>query len=435
MKSILNEIKKKIESINWNSEVKKQRAFDVCIAIYNLYIYDGGDFYSYRSLSKEFFQKIIRTNNYLYEIKNALIDNGILEMHNSYDVNKGIGKGYRFNKELIKGGYIKVGDSIMEDSNQNFDIQNDYSFNYILNKIPLYHNCRTIIKDRLHNDLQRLTFDNSVHDWINNFKINPNDIIIDNSIQSEYINIVFENQSYRYRTENGLKLAKEQGKNLIQYKDKSYIEDVNEFIKRKESDLKLVYSKSVFDIENGLFRISRNSTNRRLDYNLTNIKGELLNYLRIDGERLVELDIANAQFSIFSYLCSDYLDHDFIELCEEGRLYEVIDKEKMFRIAFDKVRSNQNDARKKFPLMMNYVDEFKKINGYKSFSQLLQNAESMIMIDGLVSKLYELDFSIFPIHDAIRVKESQIQMVKDQIEKFFHEIGFKCTLRIKNGKK
>ena len=160
------------------------------------------------------------------------------------------------------------------------------------------------------------------------------------------------------------------------------------------------------------------------------MKSDLLDYIEVDGEKIVELDIANSQFSILSYII-DNLDEEFITLSKEGKLYSKIEKVKMFRIAFDKVKKEQDEARNIFPKTMAFIDKFKKDNGYDKFSNLLQRAESKIIIDYVMDKLIDENIMIFPIHDAFRVKESDLGKVKSIIEDLFKEIGFECLLRNK----
>jgi len=158
------------------------------------------------------------------------------------------------------------------------------------------------------------------------------------------------------------------------------------------------------------------------------MKSDLLDYLEIDGEDLIELDIANAQFALLSYIIED-LDIDFIKKTQEGKLYNN-DKKEWFRIAFDKIKKEQDEYRDLYPKTMKFIDSYKKEFGYKSFSILLQNIESIIMIDGLLPRLID-KYDVFPIHDAIRVKASQVNEVKKEIENFFKDINFKCLVRNK----
>jgi len=463
MKSILENIKSAIDTINWKNQTYKDKATELCIYIYNLYVNDGGDFNHYKSLSKEYFIKIIKTKSYLYEIKKSLIDNSILEKNNSYNVKKGQGMGYRFNQNLIKGNYTISNNKSINKSNLyhicgpndvalcgpndtlnnndvalcspksyflNLQTSNNLLFSN-LNYLELYHICGPKLETYMNKGFQKLKINEKVYDFINNFKLKRSDIKVNDEITDEHVNLKFENGKYRYSLDNAKKLSIELNKDLILYKQKCYIENENDFIQRKTNELKLILRKSIFEIQNKIFRINRNDTNMRLDYNLTNMKNDLLDYLELDGDKLIELDISNAQFAFLSYLVSD-LDNDFINKTQNGDLYDN-NKKEWFRIAFDKRKSDQDEWRELYPKTMSFIDSYKDKLGYKSFSNLLQRLESSIMIDGLLNRLID-KFQVFPIHDAIRVKESDLESVKIEIESYFNEINFKCLLRVKNKK-
>ena len=438
-KSILENIKVRVNDIQWDSETLRNKAINLCISIYGIYANNGGDFNHYQSLSKEYFRQIIGKSTYAILIKNKLIENGILEPHKSgsYDVVKGKGKGYRFNQELIDGEYEVVPCGSLKDKEVvpcgSFDILAKLPKinNNILNlysKSKQYHICGSLSETLINTRFQKLNFRPEVNDWIDNFKLDLEDIKVNDEIEEEFIELKLENEKWRVSRDKAIELSKEQGKDLILYKEKiGYIENIKDFINRKERELKLIFKKNVFEVENNIFRINRNETNRRLDYNLTNMKSELLNFLELDGERLIELDIANAQFAILSYITQD-LDLNFIEKSQTGNLYNS-DKKRWFRIAFDKIKKEQDEYRIQYPITMKFIDEYKSKWGYKSFSNLLQNVESLIMIDGLLPVIEKWD--VFPIHDAIRVKESQMEEVKSEINNYFSRIGFKCLVRIK----
>jgi hypothetical protein len=443
-KSILDAINSSLVNINWDSNKHKELAIDLCISIYNLYIYDGGDFYKYRQLSYSFFLKIIKTSRYVYVIKNILINSGILESNNKYDVFKGKAKGYRFNSEIINGNYTlhQSSTNLIPSTNpppisisNSFKSLSNNSTN-LLNHISLYHICSTKVEPFIINTLERLKFDEKVFDYIDNFTLTIKDIIINEDINDEFVDVIFDDDKYRYSIENALKQSKLDRLDLIKYNDKCYIDDVNNFIIRKTNDLKLIFKKNVFDIENKLFRCSRNETNMRLDYNLTNMKSELLDFILIDGEKLVEIDIANSQFSILSYII-DNIDNDFIENSRNGKLYDTISKKEMFRVCFDKIRNDeaQNKARELYPMTMEFIDKFKSENGYKMLSNLLQRTESKIIIDYIMDKIIDMNIITLPIHDAFRVKESEYKQIKNIINGLFDDINFKCLLRNKKEEK
>jgi hypothetical protein len=444
-------IKTVVDEINWTTPTKERKALEVCIAIYNIYHKHGGDFHVYRSLGYGFFKKIIKTKSYIYEIKNLLIENNILEMDNSYNVSKGIGKGYRFNNTLIEGDvtlcypnekldvtlcYPKntINELIINNQSINQEYISKSSLNLLTINQPSHHcypNAGMPINTSV---LEKLNFDEKVYNFINNYNITRKDILINEEIKGDYLDVILDNGTYRYKRENAFKEAKSLDLDIIQHKDKCYIDLPEDFLTRKNREVKIIYKRMVYEIENNIYRISRNETNRRLDYNLTNMKSDLINYLDFDGEKLVEIDISNAQFSVLSFI-ADGLDDEFITKSQNGTLYGTGKKRKenkkeWFRIAFDKIKENKFDSL--YPKTMKYINDFKKQYGYKTFSILLQNFESLIMIDGLVKRLYEKGFEVLPVHDAVRVKESQVELIKKEIEIYFNEIDFVCDIRNKN---
>ena len=103
------------------------------------------------------------------------------------------------------------------------------------------------------------------------------------------------------------------------------------------------YNLKLIEIEKKDFYVSRNSTNYRIDHNLTNCDSQILGSLTLKGEPIIELDLANAQpkilalaltkgighkaldfyvqelYEVTSLLCSEI--HKYDELCSSGELY------------------------------------------------------------------------------------------------------------------
>lgn len=476
-KSILQNISDAINNIDWSlnsksnksSKTKKQFALELCIHIFNKYY--NGDYYQLKQVSTEEIREIITTNSYSTEIKNTLILNNILETNNKFFYKEGnknsFSIGYRINPKIIDGDFVLVNPILGNLGNKNLGYPKKSSpKNNILgnlgkginqdkigicdkvnNKLKLLNNTIGIsyttpkIFSYIGKGLERLKIDDNVYNWIDNFELKREDIKVDDEIKEDWIKIIEEDKDEYYWRLNAQDFADKNNISIIKYKKNCYYDTVESFLERKTKELRIIFRKNIFDIENDIFRVDRNETNRRLDYNLTNMKSNMLEFLRLDGEELIELDISNAQFSILSFLSED-LDEDFVELSRSGKLYEFISnkcnitkeeaKEKMFRVAFDKVKSSQDDIRNLFPKTMFFIDEYKKKYSYKAFSNLCQNTESIIMIDGLLNRLIDLGYDVFTIHDAIRVKKSQVDLVRDEINKYFNEIDFKCNLRVKD---
>lgn len=418
------------KSIDWTTETVRQKAIQLVSAIFNQYTRKGTDLNVYLNLSKQYFKTIIPgKDSHIVEIKSKLLSNNILITNNSYNVNAKIGKGFKFNSSYINSIHLHTFSPyhICGTLFESLDIKGTQS-----TIIP--HINRLKINDSLAEILTKRIIELST--------IDRKDIKLNEEITDQYIYITL-NKKYRYGIAKAIELAKTMGVDLIKFKDKYYLELLEDFMIRKPKELKLCYSKKIFDIKNECFYIGRNETNNRLDYNLTSLNKELFKFIEFDGEELVELDIANAQFVIASFI-NPNIDTSFISLSQSGSLYEHIGqclnitereaKGLMFRVAFDKVKSDTEfDAiREMFPLFMAWVDSYKKDNGYKLFSNLLQKSESNLMIDGLYSYLLSKGYETFPVHDAIRVKQSQLNEIKNVCIEFFNTMKFKCTLRDKN---
>ena len=441
--SILVSIYDAVNSVKWETPLLKEKAMLICTAIFNQFIYDKDRFYTYKQFAQNYFTTITRSKKY-YFIKDILVANEILECDNKYEftkkANNGVAKGYRFN-------YKFFGQDNISSTGLTFTYSTTIYQSYISLYCPtqdpcIYNSTQTrFIQEYCFRNLDKLSFDESIDSHIKELsEIHANNINKNENITDQFVYITFNKQKYRYSLPKALALAEETGYDLIQYKDKCYIDNPTSFIKNKSHQLNITYCQNIFNIKNKLFYCDRNDTNNRLDYNLTGLKKELFENTLFDGERLVELDIANAQFAIAAHL-NDTIDKNFVFHAQRGNLYAYIEqelnlskgtgKELMFRVAFDKIKSNNEfeQIRCLFPKYMKWVDSYKKENGYKMFANMLQKKEAEIMIDGLLMKLIKNGYRVFPIHDAIRVKASEVAEISQCINEHFKYSGFKCLVR------
>ena len=466
-KSLLLAIYNAIDDLNLKSDLQFQKAKTICAYIMNLYVYGGHNYSDYLSLAHEYFESILPSKRD-YIIKKYLVDAGILECNGSYNVSKGIGKGYRFGQSILSkevtttnqtftsftpikavtGSYLVPHPSNQEVTTTNqtftsFTPIKDVSTSYLVPHPSKHQYYQAYCLA----NLSKLKFEPDIDNLISTVAIvKLEDLKLNDDITSEYINISYGNVEYRYRKKTAIKTAKDQDKVLIKYKKEYYIDTIDNFIVTKSYSQRLSNCYNVFNINNQIFYCDRNDTNYRLDHNLTGLKKELFNKLTFDGERLHELDIANAQFAIAAHLNPD-IDQSFIQQAQAGTLYSTIEEElklkpnegkaMMFKVAFDKVHKTdpeQNIVRNMYPKYMAWVDAYKEKNGYKAFANLLQRKESGIMIDGLLNQLIEGGYNLFTIHDALRVKQSDTNTVYDIAKNYFDQIGFTCYLRKEEDK-
>lgn len=103
-----------------------------------------------------------------------------------------------------------------------------------------------------------------------------------------------------------LEIAQRSNKDLILYRGKCYIAPVEPFIYRRVINTRSAYLDMLLRLKNARQRKNiycrRNDTNQRLDTNLTNLKSDLISHLRLDGERLVSIDLSNSQFTLLSFV-------------------------------------------------------------------------------------------------------------------------------------
>ncbi len=429
--SILVSIHDAVNPISWEKPIQKEKAIKLCTSIFGLYSYNNYLLNDYISLSSNYFTYVLPSKTD-FIIKQKLVEYGVLQCDHRYSVAKGIAKGYRFNPTFFEQTKIS-------------STTNTFTCTTISNKSPISYLFPT--SECLHLQtyytmlLQRLTFDDDIDELIVKLStITLDQLVLNDNISEQYFHIVINKKQLRYSKEKAIALAIETGNDLIQYKNSYYIDLPASFIANKSRQLNIYYCHSVFKIKNSLFYCNRNDTNNRLDYNLTGFKKELFTKVKFDGETLVELDIANAQFAIAAHL-NPAIDANFTYHAQAGTLYSYVEKKLdlpagsgkllMFRIAFDRVKPEVDYDRVRclFPKFMNWVDSYKKEHGYKMFANLLQKTESAIMIDGLLTFLMSNGYEVFTIHDALRVKQSQVDQIRVIVNEYFSTAGFVCHLR------
>ncbi len=208
------------------------------------------------------------------------------------------------------------------------------------------------------------------------------------------------------------------------------------------------------------------------------------NFLRIDGNSLIELDVANAQPLILAIalqfpetwttyiangqhigeglrrpcavaaapLCIDGEEiRKFTLLCENGLLYESLrdsggfrDRETAKSLLFRDVlfgrpyvcgRMTKLFARE-YPTCFHAVQEIKRKHGYKAIAQVLQRLESTIIIDGVCGRLVREhpEMSFLTIHDSALAVADAADTVHRIMSEGFDRYGVRPTIRKKMRK-
>ena len=160
----------------------------------------------------------------------------------------------------------------------------------------------------------------------------------------------------------------------------------------------------------------------RVFTNVSNLKSELRRYLTYQGKKLVEIDITNSQPLLLYTLYKDKTSNEamaYKDLVESGRFNEGISalcgltfsnasdrkafKTQLFRELFDNEKHSGKYTKlfyDTFPILAAEIKEIKRVD-YRKMSHYLQNLESDLIINNVVTICRELKIPALTIHDSI----------------------------------
>lgn len=217
---------------------------------------------------------------------------------------------------------------------------------------------------------------------------------------------------------------------------------------------------SLSAINDGDLYFRKNTTNGRVDTNLTSLKGEYKQFITSDKE-LYQIDIVNSQpFILYLYLNSllcgrNLSESDKKELdmygdwTSSGLFYEMFErtyfkktgktltrkeiKDIMFCIFYSKNGSYTPQKRifkSIFPFIMEQIEKQKE-NKHNEFAIKLQKIESKICIDVICKELDDLDIEYYTIHDAWLVDKNDVKKSVDTIyQSFYKSLNRRPELKI-----
>jgi len=276
--------------------------------------------------------------------------------------------------------------------------------------------------------------------------------------------IKFKNSGAYYCTGKKILEKIDDGMSFFEFRNQYYIGDSDRFIIEKNMQIKLSYTYSFNKLYNDEYYARRNSTNFRLDTNITNLSKRFFsdNIMIWNGEKLVEIDLRNCQPALLAYAIEniDFITKNiqdgfylfpevelgadfkiFKDYVETGMLYDNLasdagvsrDKAKngIFEILFSSQKfhsSNKKKIKSVFPSVISWVDEFKKLNGYKEFSIMLQKLESFLFLDYLLPEIQNKKHKVLTKHDCFLCKKSDEKEVREIVTKKFNKIGFRHKL-------
>ena len=216
---------------------------------------------------------------------------------------------------------------------------------------------------------------------------------------------------------------------------------------------------------------------RAVDTALTSLKKELRTCLKVNGQRLVGLDLANSQPLIAGLVAqqfhrsnkaavrlrdrifkdksnpyhrrhlqqsdTDRLDlKRYIEICEKGQLYESLmengddrDRVKCRFLTSMYGKNNWCDPLKDrltrlYPSVAGMLT-FLKAHDYRHAAHVMQNAEAVIFIHSIADRIRQErpDLPIYTIHDSILTTPDTLDYVRSIILETFERLGVYPLLR------
>lgn len=206
---------------------------------------------------------------------------------------------------------------------------------------------------------------------------------------------------------------------------------------------------SISEMKNNPFQVVGRK-GKRIYNSFTNLPKSVRKELKLNGEKLVFVDIVNSQMVFLSGVIKDYLNsfnikidkstQDFFEKCSTGEIYELVmdlvdldrdkSKEKMFMLVFGD-KWDGIELRKKlvnrYPQVIQVIDIIKR-NDKNHLAHLMQQKESSVVFDALSSIDYFKD--VLTIHDSLYSNESNLNLITESLINSFNKFGIVATINV-----
>ena len=422
-------LKSIVENYSKNDKRKTIRLFK---GIQNIHKQQNVPQNHYVDIPRSYLRKIVRDYPKYIQI---LIDNDLIERTGDYSfVNKSQCYSYRILPDILDEFKIDSITELPSEKEKFLDESKRQQIKKTLDKL-------SVNKD-------------AAYQWIDSYvsKLNIDDFTTNYDINFEYINLKLPGETQKVSRDRAILDAFEEGKVVVQTKKEDCIVVFpDEFVEQKKLELEQEYKMQVDMLKRGIYSISRSPLNYRVYHNLCNLKKELLEFVKLDGQQLVNVDIANSQIAILVNVIEGNLNYEsgwqfpdveltdndqtFLTLAKEGNLYEYIRdmlglntrkeaKKTTFSMLFahyGRLSIELYQFKQKFPGVFQYIDQFKRLNnrlnGENHRSTLpifLQRVESCLIIDELWDQIPQ-GVPFLSIHDSFLTTEKNSQMFQNLI--------------------
>jgi hypothetical protein len=429
-----------IEKLNL-SEINKSHVTKFISLLMNHSFQKYGDIFSFTSKSQLYLEKVF--SDHYYKWLKVLLENQIILRTERY--HKGLSYYYSINPTYNFTLYKHTPTILCTETFRNQLINRVFKekiYPVQSNEIELRN---WFIKDF---ESLEINFDNLyeiIERRVNNLSIESLDYKIgfQYSNRSCKVNGIGNNYySKKYmRVSKIEKICKETNYQVIQTPEGCYLDDLEHFLNKKKYSIYLSYINTVDSLKEKFYRVGRNDTNNRLDTNLTNLYSEMVDEI-CRQNNLIQIDLSNSQFCFLSQLLKKELNTPDSQLFQilsiSGSLYsyvsdrlEIGDYKKTKRLMFSLLFSSnlfksaeKNKLMELFPTVINWIDDFKRNNGYKSFSIELQKLESNFFIDNLLKRIKKQGLFCLTKHDSLIIRRHDYEPIVNIINRISTEFGY-----------
>ena len=224
------------------------------------------------------------------------------------------------------------------------------------------------------------------------------------------------------------------------------LDDLSRFLERRRESIILYDKNALNQLFSQDYKATRNTTNNRLDTNLTNLPSVYTDWI-CNRNNLIQIDLANSQLCFLSKMLEDTPGlngvDNFCNISYRGEIYDYVQhqlgletrddaKLLMITILFS---SNYNSKGKKefkslFPEVHQWLHAYKKEHGYKNISVTLQKMESKLFIDKIYVTLKKRGVFCLTKHDSLIIRSRDAKKVLSTIKTQFKSFGLKGKLKV-----
>jgi hypothetical protein len=224
------------------------------------------------------------------------------------------------------------------------------------------------------------------------------------------------------------------------------LDDLSRFLERRRESIILYDKNALNQLFSNDYKATRNTTNNRLDTNLTNLPSVYTDSICMRNN-LIQIDLANSQLCFLSKMLEDTPGlngvDNFCNISYRGEIYDYVQhqlgletrddaKLLMITILFS---SNYNSKGKKefkslFPEVHEWLHVYKKEHGYREISITLQKMESKLFIDKIYVTLKKRGVFCLTKHDSLIIRSRDANKVLGAIKTQFKSFGLKGKLKV-----